>query len=214
MKKKKIWKDLSFWVLLGINAYLVWYYYQRPSIFPTLLWLYWAQSVLMGAFNVLDILTVRKVNVNEMVKDNGRMVKSSFTRRVPSAFFFMFHFGFFHLGYFIFLFTIAKFGEVDWTFLRYFFYMFLGGQIIGFIQHKIEQWNTETSLSKLFITPYIRIVPMHLTILLPNFLKVSNVGVFLVLKAVADVVMYIVTKPATSSTRNTDATATIQQSLN
>jgi len=214
MKNKKIWKDLSFWVLLGVNGYLVWYYYQRPSIFGTLLWLYWAQSMLTGAFNVLDILTVRKVNTNEMVRENGRMVKSSFTRRIPSALFFMFHFGFFHVGYFVFLYTIAKFNTIDWVFLRYFFYIFLGGQIIGFIQHKIEQWNTETSLSKLFITPYIRIVPMHLTIICSTFFAAGTIGVFLVLKAFADVVMYIVTKPATGNTRSTSATTTIQQSLN
>ncbi|MFI5195847.1 MAG: hypothetical protein ACHQD8_02040, partial [Chitinophagales bacterium] len=50
-----------------------------------------------------------------------------------------------------------------------------------------------------FMTPYIRILPMHLTILIPAFFHVSNLGVFLILKSIADVLMYIVTKPGGTS---------------
>lgn len=205
MKNKKIWNDLSFWILILANGYLVYYYYRQPTIFTTLIWLYWAQSVMLGAINILDILTVRKVNTHEQFKSEGKMVTTSFTRRVPSALFFMLHYGFFHAGYFVFLLTMKKSGPVQWDFFRYFLYAFLAGQIITFVQHKIQQQKEETSLSRLFATPYIRIIPMHFTIILSGFMATASMGIFLVLKSLCDVIMYIVTKPKRTGSRDAEA---------
>ena len=58
MKRKKIWSDPGLWILAGTNAWLVIHYYRHPGIFPMLIWIYWYQSVLLGGFNFMDMLTV------------------------------------------------------------------------------------------------------------------------------------------------------------
>ena len=198
MNQKKIWVDPSFWVLIGINAYLVYYYYTQPQIFTTLIWLYWAQSVSLGFFNFADILTVGKVEASP-ITINGKETTLKSSMKRPGAFFFLLHYGFFHFVYFFFLLTMKRSGPFQMDFFKYFLFAFLVGQIINFIQHKIQQKHQVTNLSKMFATPYLRIIPMHLTILIPAFLHISNLGIFLILKAIADVLMYIITKPAGGS---------------
>jgi hypothetical protein len=61
--KLKWWKiliDPAFWVLLGVNVYLVYKYEQRPEIFTTLIWLYWSQSILYGLFCYFEIRSSNK----------------------------------------------------------------------------------------------------------------------------------------------------------
>ena len=187
MNRKNVFLDPSLWVLIGINVYLVYYYYQHPAIFTTLVWLYWAQSIMLGAFNFLDILTIKRV----LAPKKG--TSDIFGLKRPLAFFFMFHYGCFHLVYFFFLLGFKSSGPFQWDFFRYFLLAFFFGQAVNFIQHKINQRKEPANIAVMFFTPYLRVVPMHLTILLPNFMPVTNMGVFLILKSVADVLMYLVT---------------------
>ena len=187
MHPRRTLLDPSLWILIAINGYLTWYYYGHPEVFTTLIWLYWSQSVLLGLFNFLDILTVRKPAPVTMG------TSAIFNLRDPAAFFFLFHYGFFHIVYLVFLFTMKQSGPFQWDLFRNFFYAFLFGQIVNFIQHKIRQRKEETNLSTMFFIPYLRIIPMHLTILLPNFIPVTNLGIFVVLKSVTDVLMYMIT---------------------
>ena len=197
MKQKKIWTDVSFWVLIGMNAYLVFYYYLQPQIFTTLVWLYWAQSVLIGFFNFADIITIRKVKPMPITVNGVDKIMNA-KMKLPGALFFLFHYGFFHFIYAFFLAGMKITGPFQTTFFRYCLGAFIIGQVVNFVQHKIQQQKEETNLTKMFMTPYLRIVPMHLTILIPLFLHVSNLGVFLILKSIADVLMYVVTKPVGS----------------
>lgn len=192
--RRSIFSDLSLWVLIGINVYLVYYYYHHTEIFKTLVWLYWAQSVLLGLFNFLDMLTVRKVQPGS-IEVNGEKNTSDHPLKYPSAFFFLVHYGMFHFVYMFFIPGMKVPGTFQWDFFKYFFVAFLVGQIITFIQHKIQQRKQAANIGAMFFTPYLRIIPMHLTILLPSFLGISNVGIFLILKSAADVLMYIITRP-------------------
>ena len=209
MNTRKMMTDPSLWVLIAVNGYLIYYYYHHPEVFTTLIWLYWVQSVTLGFFTFLDIITVRKVQpVTEGTTE-------TFGRRVPTALFFLVHYGFFHLGYMIFLFTIKSSGPFQWDFFKYFSMLFFAGQLINFIRHKLQQRTQEVSLSKMFLTPYIRIVPMHLTIMAPNFLHVTHMGVFIVLKSVADVLMYLATNTVNKKNRlEEQAVLTTQQDVN
>ena len=207
MKHNRILTDPGFWVLAGINVYLVYHYYQHPEIFTTLIWLYWSQSVLLGVFNFLDILTVRKVKP-ESVVINGR---PGSLQKTPSAFFFLVHYGFFHLVYLFFISSMKPTGPFQLEFFKYFFFAFLAGQIITFVQHKIQQRKTLTNIGAMFFIPYLRIIPMHLTILLPALLHFGDMGIFLILKALADVAMYIVTRPAGSGKESNAALLAAQQ---
>jgi hypothetical protein len=200
-------------VLIGINIYLVFHYYNNPAIFTTLIWLYWSQSVLMGLFNVVDILTVRTVQT-EPEKPNDQPMSSIFKYRAGGASFFAMHYGFFYLVYLIFIANMKRSGPFQWEFFKYFIMAFFAGQVINFVQHKIQQRHRASNIGTMFFIPYLRIVPMHLTILVPAFFQISNLGIFLILKSVADVLMYIITKPAAASRESNEATLAAQQTMN
>ena len=69
-------------------------------------------------------------------------------------------------------------------------------------------------MAAMFFIPYLRIIPMHLSILLPVIIHIGNMGIFLVLKAIADVVMYLVTKPPGNSKEQGVALLASQQIRN
>ena len=225
MKKKRIFLDPGFWILVGINAYLVYHYYQDPTIFTTLIWLYWCQSVMMGLFNFVDMLTVRTVENEDKAARPGKLLDalnsnnnakgdSILNSKVPSSIFFAVHYGFFHLVYLVFIASMKRTGQFQWDLFKYFLIAFFFGQIFTFIQHKIQQRTHASNLGRMFFLPYLRIIPMHLTILVPAFLHVSAMGIFLILKAFADVIMYVITKPSGSSREADQAMMVTQQSLN
>ena len=189
---RRILSDPSFWVLLIVNVYLVYYYEQRPQIFTTLIWLYWSQSVLYGLFNSLDMITSRKIDVSGFKSDFAKTKSDRYIANA-SAFGFLLHYGFFHLVYFIFLFTLKRTGPFEWDFYKRFLLVFVVSQVISFIQHKVQNRKRPANISNMFIIPYLRVVPMHLCILLPAFLKISNLTVFLVLKVITDIIMSVVT---------------------
>jgi len=64
---------------------------------------------------------------------------------------------------------------------------------IGFIRYKAVQKNQVVNYGKQFVMPYVRIIPMHLMILVPAFLGLSSVYIFLILKMIADLAMYLLT---------------------
>lgn len=212
MNQKNRLLDPSLWLLIGINGYLIYYYYQNPGIFTTLIWIYWCQSVMLGLFNALDMLTSPKQKTPVTIND--KPLDDNFPVQRAGALFFLFHYGFFHVGYMIFIFTMKRTGPFDIELFKGCLIAFLIGQIITFIQHKINQKKNPISIGKMFFTPYIRIIPMHLTILIPNFLPVSNMGVFVILKTFSDVVMYLVTTPSGKSRETDEVLLTTQQGLN
>ena len=186
MRRRKILNDPSFWALLLVNLVLVYKYEQRPQIFTTLIWLYFSQNILYGLFNFLDMLTSPRIDESGA---GDAMSKSS----VTLATFFLFHFGFFHFIYFFFLITMQKTGPFDWGFYKEFLAVFFFFQLFHFIQHKIQDKQKPTSLKKMFIRPYARVVPMHLCLLLPAFFGFSHLTTFLILKVIMDMLMYVLT---------------------
>ena len=84
-------------------------------------------------------------------------------------------------------------GPFDWVLFKYYLLVFLVFQVVNFIQHKIQNKGKAMDIGKMFFTPYLRVIPMHLCILIPAFLHITSLTVFLVLKVIADVFMYVVT---------------------
>jgi len=212
MKRNRILTDPTFWVLIALNGYLVFRFYRQQDIFITLIFLYWSQSMLLGIFTTLDILTTRnpKPIETETPKVVTGLMKGG-KPRISSARFFIAAFAGLHLFYLPFLFTM-KSGRapIDWEFFKYFFYLFLAGQIISFIQHKVQQSRHPEAPTPSPFTAFIRVLPMHLTIIFASFFTGGAVGIFLILKSVADVVMYTITKP-TGNSKESDAASLIAQ---
>ena len=190
---KRTLTDPSFWILLIANCYLVYKYEQNPDIFSTLIWLYWSQSVLYGLFAFVNILTTKTpASIDETTGDNG-LPNGKRSLKDATAFFFLAHYGFFHLVYCIFLSTMTKLSLFDWQFFKYYLGIFFLSLAVNFISHKIQKRTLGDDLGKMMLLPYLRIIPMHLCILIPAFLSVTRLTVFLVMKVVADVFMYALT---------------------
>lgn len=189
---KKILSDPALWLLLLVNCYIVYKYEYTPQIFTTLIWLYYSQNILLGFFNFLDMATVRNIDVTD-IKVNLNTTKDdrSLSRSYTGGFLLMF--GFFHFVYFIFLITMKKSGPFDWDFYKNFLLVFFVFQLISFVQHKIFYKNHIAKISRMATMPFLRIIPMHLCILIPAFLNISNLTIFLVLKVITDIISYIST---------------------
>ena len=181
--------DPSFWILLIANGFCIYYYQQHPDGFPTIVWIYWIQSVLIGLFNFLDLLTVKHPDPASMTI-NDKPMDGSLQSKGCISFFFLFHYQVFHLVYAIFI--LVQVGiKIDFNFILITVAILLIELTISFIRNKRLQQKMMISYGQLFFLPYLRIVPMHLMILAPAFLGWQASTTFLVLKMIADMGMYL-----------------------
>lgn len=187
-QKSTLWKDYGLWMLLAFNVYTIYYCYIHPNEIHTVYVIFWMQSVSIGFFNVLGILTFNKKPmsafvINETPKDS----------RGCTALFFTFHYGMFHLVYLVFItIKLVDIKQLDYTFIKLTFWIIIATGIIQYLHDKSRSKEQPVNVSTMFALPYARIIPMHLAILAPSFFSISPTVLFLVLKFLADIVMYIV----------------------
>ncbi|QNA45545.1 DUF6498-containing protein [Lacibacter sediminis] len=186
---QRIVKDPGFWFLLLMNGYLIYYYQQQPGEFNTIIWIYWLQSVLIGLFNFFDLMSVKNPDSTSMSLNSQPVTKGSMG---CAAWFFLLHYGFFHFVYAIFL-LVGKHSGVNGKLLLITAGIFVIESTIQFIRKRNSLQLEKVNVGKMFFTPYLRIVPMHLMILVPSFLGITASVLFLVLKTVADAGMYLLT---------------------
>ncbi len=190
---RKISTDPSFWSLILMNVIFIHFFSAHQNSFKTYLWIYWLQSVLIGISNFFNLLTIREI-VPENLKINNEPVKAKKSANGCVAFFFLIHYGTFHLVYMVFLATdFNSLGRLDMTLFKYGAMAVLLNQIIWFIQTKLKQKHQPVNPGKSFLFPYLRIIPMHLTIILPAIFNISSVYLFLILKTIMDVAMHLIT---------------------
>jgi hypothetical protein len=172
-----------------MNSYLIYYYLQQPDEFNTIIWIYWMQSVLIGLFNFIDLMTVKNPDESSMKMNNQPVTKSNMG---CAAWFFLFHFGFFHFVYAIFL-LASNLKGANGKIILITAGIFLAESTIQMIRKKRISETEKVNVGKMFMTPYLRIIPMHLVILLPSFFALGTSIIFLLLKMVADIGMYLLT---------------------
>ena len=188
---KKVITDWSLWVLIMFNLYLLDYYNGHPAEIGTLIFLYWAQSVLIGVVNFFDILTVSNIKPGSFTI-NDKPIEESGKGTGCVALFFLVHYGIFHFVYLIFI-LVKMFGGINFHFVLIGIGILAVSMVVDFVRRKIRQQHKEINIGTLFFLPYVRIVPMHFMILLPEFLHISNFTVFIILKIVMDLLMHFVT---------------------
>jgi hypothetical protein len=135
-----------------------------------LLWIYWFQSLIIGIFNFAKIITLKEFST-EGFKRGGKQVLPTKNAKTSVAVFFLFHYGFFHFVYAIFLggFSIVADGASEGSGKSYLFYSaatFFVSYLIDFFKSKNEKSEKLPNLGYLMFAPYARIIPMHLTIIL------------------------------------------------
>lgn len=190
---KRLLKDPAFWALIAFNVIVIVQYRNDKQYYTTVVWLFWLQSVIIGVFNFFDMLTLKNVltggfTINDKPASPGQA-------KGCLSFFFLFHYGLFHIAYLVFLFIDFRIMDADFSILKWGFYALLLNALIQFVQNKTIYKETPRSIIALFLFPYLRIVPMHLAILLPKFMHWEPGATFLILKAVVDVLGFIFTSP-------------------
>jgi hypothetical protein len=156
----------------------------------TILWSYWVQSIIIGLFTVIRILVV------QLPKTDSRQSDDNFLGRLVVAGFFIFHYGMFHVVYAVFL---AAFGLLEKLDMQGMFWMtaiFTVMHAFSFWQntfHRPDGTDKKENMGQIFMSPYSRIVPMHLTIIFGSIFILAGLDfiailIFLTLKTLADVI--------------------------
>jgi len=128
-----------------------------------LIWPYWIQSVAIGAFNAHRMQSLRQFST-EGLKSGNEPVPTTAQGKGCAVAFFCFHYGFFHLIYLMFLASELPVGEeLRWILVG------SAGLVLAQAFAHMQQLRIDRSevpnLGNLMFLPYLRILPVHLTIL-------------------------------------------------
>ena len=192
--RRLLWSDLSFWALVASNLLvIVWAVIENwpPAV---IIWVYWSQSVIIGILWFTKILCLRRFSTKDYTV-NDKPVQPAKETKIRTAFFFLAHYGLFHFFYAFFLFD--SFRPPRTRPLLVMGGIFLLYQCFSFFYNRKWDDKQTPNIGRLFVFPYARIVPMHLTILLGGILTGGKFGgwttlvLFMLLKTVADVLMHV-----------------------
>lgn len=161
-----------------------------PSGFNNVIWIYWFQSVIIGLFNFMDIMSIERSDNKDAALANTTAESNS---KGCLAWFFLMHYGIFHLVYFVFL-TVSYASGTQLKVVLLGVAAFLLEATMSFIRRRPAIKSGSLPAGILFIVPYLRVVPMHLTILAPSFFGWAPSMLFIVLKTIADILFYIITQ--------------------
>lgn len=160
-----------------------------------LLWPFWLQSLVIGWFARKRILALREYST-EGFKVNGVQPRPDEKTKRETANFFVVHYGFFHVGYLVFLLSRGQdVSALDWLLIA-------GAGVAFWLGHqRSHRLNVDAdtrvkrNIGALMFLPYARVVPMHLMVFLAasggaaSFLAVLA---FTALKTGADAIMHVV----------------------
>ena len=191
----------SLWSLLVSNLLTILIALTQNWSPATIIWTYWCQSVIIGFFVFLRIISLRSFSTEGMT-ENGKPIPENTRGKWGSGVFFLFHYGFFHLGYAVFL--SGLFSGVEWRYVAAGAGIFFVNHLISFFQHRAGELKQKPHLGTLMMRPYARIIPMHLIIIFFSGIIQTQTGLiaFLFLKTIADVLMHGVIHAPSSEVSN------------
>ncbi|MFH1228068.1 MAG: DUF6498-containing protein [Planctomycetota bacterium] len=194
--------DSSAWALVGSNLVTVALAVILKWGLLEILWIYWSQSVIIGIFNVVRILSLKEFSTTGLTMGDKPVPETPAGKRSVAGFF-AFHYGFFHFGYMIFLFTPMNMGNQDTTAWASALGtvsplaviltagLFFANHLYSYRFNK-ESDTEKPNLGTLMFFPYARIIPMHLIIMFGATTGSGALVLFLLLKTAADVIMHAV----------------------
>ena len=164
----------------------------------TLLWPYWLQSVIIGGYSRERILALRQFSREGT---SGFDQGSDEATKRHTARFFTLHYGAFHLVYALFL-WIATSGRmqrvpayhvsaVDMVFMAVLAVSFVLSHRATYRRIIAADQQGRPNIGGVMFLPYLRIIPMHLTIILGlGWGHATGVLIFGTLKTMADALMH------------------------
>jgi hypothetical protein len=190
--------DISTEVLILANVITMIFAVAQKWNVTDVMWVYWSQSVIIGLFTYRRIMDLRYFTTKGM-KVNNVPVEPTEAAKRETARFFLLHYGFFHLVYFVFLWVLSThvsvFSAIGMVACAV---SFLMNHWFSYNKNRESDMNRTLNLGTIFMTPYLRIIPMHLTIIIGGMLVIEGemsvlaLLLFLILKTFADVTMHII----------------------
>lgn len=154
-----------------------------------LLWPYWIQSVIIGWYARKRMLALVQFSTAGFTSNDEPVPENEAGKR-STANFFVLHYGFFHLGYLVFLLAQHRVSGV-WNMLILVAcgVSFVLSQRTTYAAQHAFDLRGKPNLGRLMFTPYLRVLPMHLGILFGSGLG-GGAGLlvsFTVLKTLSDI---------------------------
>ncbi len=157
-----------------------------------LMLVYWLQSVIIGVSYFARILALDKFST-ENFTINDRAVAPTCGTKIQTACFFAVHYGLFHVVYLIFILSETSLAAIADPQLWICALAFAGNHVYSYRYNRDADGRGTPNIGTLMFTPYLRILPMHLTIVF-GLMSSSLFGLafFGTLKTAADVAMHAV----------------------
>ncbi|MFT7653583.1 MAG: hypothetical protein ACI9ON_003436 [Limisphaerales bacterium] len=184
-------QDHSSWSLLGANLVTLVMAYFLSWQLADLLVVYWFQSIVIGGSYVLRILNLDKFSTQNL-RINGRSVAATTETKRKIAGFFCIHFGIFHLAYWVFIFNGVISGDTPNLDLGLLVccLAFLVNHCYSYMYFRDKDREGCPNVGTMMFTPYLRVIPMHLTVLLGGAFAGTGLFLFMILKTISDVLMH------------------------
>jgi hypothetical protein len=185
-------EDGSIWSLAAANATALAVALWQDWSIGSLMLIYWAQSVIIGLSYCARILALERFST-ENFTINDRPVEPTAATKVQVALFFVGHYGLFHAAYLVFLAvepTLAtRFDAWFWACVA----AFAINHAWSYRYNRDLDRQGTPNIGTLMMTPYLRIVPMHVMILFGHLLGATAAAVLLfgLLKSLADIGMHL-----------------------
>jgi hypothetical protein len=184
--------DGSVWSLVAANVLALAVAHYRGWPLVSLMLLYWGQSVVIGVSYLFRILALEKFSTESFTINDQPVEPTPATKRKVAAFFAL-HYGVFHVVYLIFIYAERRNAAA----LDVWFWICVGAFALNhawsYRYNRDHDRQGTPNIGTLMFTPYLRIIPMHLTILGGGVLgKGGGLLLFGGLKTVADVLMHVI----------------------
>jgi hypothetical protein len=155
------------------------------------MWIYWAQSLMIGFFNFLHILDLKDFSTE------GFELRHIFriSMKVQTALFFLFHYGILHIIFLMFLLYIwAVTPSLSPPMLALCILVFLITHAFAYWVNRRRDVNRKPNIGDVMFHPYARVLPMWLTLTLGIHYgegSLTTLVLFLVFKTIADMLMHV-----------------------
>lgn len=166
---------------------------------------FWLQSVAIGFFQGVRMLRLKSFSTDGFTS-NGKRVPETRAGKISTVVFFAVHYGFFHLGYLVFLVEFSS-ANTDPGYALYWWITVAALLLAELNAHRDDvrrDVGGKPNLGSLMFLPYLRVVPMHLMIFIGAALGDQPLAViaFLLLKTASDWLMQICERKIEDSGRS------------
>lgn len=158
----------------------------------TILFIYWVQSVTIGFFNAKRMSALDNFST-KFIQMNGKPVPNTDLGKKALISFFILHYGIFHFVYFLFLVIFSIMRGIDFLGVLVASTIFIFNHFYSYKLHLEEDKQKARHIVGVMFHPYVRIIPMHLTIILAfMFSGTTGLLIFMTLKTVADLISHFI----------------------